>query len=386
MTATPFSRTYMRLLSDRGWSGTWTLAGAIGMLGAWGWWSVHGQVTLREVSSEARVELDLASHPVQSPLLGRVVSARMQVGQSVRAGDVLVEIDAMPDRLQWQEQRVRAESLGPELGRLHAQLAAEEAARTEERQTARLSADEAANRIGEAETAARYVESELARMQDLARERLVAARDLEKAEGEAKRMRAAVATLKSAALRVPQEQATRDRERDARIEKLNSEIAGLEGRRNTLRAGMNRLGYEIDQRRVRAPVDGRIGEAAILRAGAVVQPGERLASIVPAGGLLVAAQFPAEAAFGRIRVGQPAVLRLNAFPWAEFGAVSATVARVAEEVREGKVRVELSILSTPGFRGRLEHGMPGALEVLVERLTPLSLALRTAGQSLTSRP
>jgi hypothetical protein len=63
--------------------------------------------------------------------------------------------------------------------------------------------------------------------------------------------------------------------------------------------------------------------------------------------------------------------------------VSATVADVGREVRDGMVRVELALLSRSSFRGSLEHGMPGTLEVAVERLSPLNLTLRTAGQWLT---
>ena len=143
-------------------------------------------------------------------------------------------------------------------------------------------------------------------MQALVREGLAPQRDLDKAEAESRRLRAAVATLESAARRVPQEQATRDRERDVRLQRLYSQIATLEAEQNTAHAGIERLGYEIERRRVRAPVDARIGESAILRTGAVVQEGEKLASIVPAGRLLVAAQFPPDAAFGRIRPGQAA--------------------------------------------------------------------------------
>jgi multidrug resistance efflux pump len=184
---------------------------------------------------------------------------------------------------------------------------------------------------------------------------------------------------------VPQEQATRDRERDVRIERLHAQIAALAAQRRMSAATVQRLEYEIDRRTVRASVDGIIGEAAPLRRGAVVQEAENLASIVPAGRLVVAAQFPAGAALGRIRPGQAATLRLDGFPWAEFGAVSATVANVAREIREGTVRVELTIEPGSGFRGTLEHGMPGSAEVAVERVTPLSLLLRTAGEGLTVR-
>jgi len=57
--------------------------------------------------------------------------------------------------------------------------------------------------------------------------------------------------------------------------------------------------------------------------------GEKIASILPSGTLVVTAQFPPDAAFGRIRRGQSATVRLEGFPWAEFGSVPATVARVA---------------------------------------------------------
>ncbi|HMC61529.1 MAG TPA: HlyD family efflux transporter periplasmic adaptor subunit [Candidatus Solibacter sp.] len=386
MMATAFSRTFARLLADCGRLPAFILATSLLALAGWLWWASRAQVTLYEVSTQARVELDAATYPIQSPLLGRVVATKLRVGQTVRRGDVLVEIDAMPDQLQLRQEQVSTRGLEPELARLRAQAAAEESARAEEQQAARLSAAEAGARIREADAAREHAEAELARTRKLHDEKLVSDRELASAEAEARRLHAAGATLESAARRVPQEQVTRDRERNVRLERLHNEIATLEAQRGTLRAGMERTAYEIERRRVRAPVDGRVAESATLRTGAVVQEGEKLASIVPSGRLLVAAQFPASAAFGRIRAGQPASLRLDGFPWAEFGTVAATVTRVAEEVREGNVRVELAIQSGAGFRGKLEHGMPGALEVAVERITPLSLILRAGGQLLAAHP
>ena len=115
-----------------------------------------------------------------------------------------------------------------------------------------------------------------------------------------------------------------------------------------------------------------------------MQPGERLASIVPSGRLIVAAEFPANAAFGRIQPGQTARMRLDGFPWAEFGAVPAKVSQVAAEIRDSNVRVEFEMQPDSSFRGKLEHGMPGSIDVAVEHVTPLSLVLRTAGQWLTA--
>ncbi len=384
MTTTAFSRTFAQLLADRRGSSGWLIGAGAFLLGAWCWWAASAEMTLYEVSTAARVELDASTYPIQSPLPGRVIEADLRVGRIVRLGDVLVEMDVLPDELQLRQEQARARGIDPEVARLRSQIAAEEAARSEEQEAANLGAEEAGNRIEETETEARYADAQWARVGKLHAQGFISEQDLERARTDARRLVATVTTLHSTMRRVRQEQTTRDRERDVRIERLFSEIASLEAQRSTVEAGIERLRYEVERRRVRAPIDGTIGESASLRPGAVVEAGDRLASIVPSGRLLIAAQFPAARALGRIRAGQAAALRLDGFPWAEFGSVPATVARVGKEIRDGSVRVELTIEPRSGFHGTLEHGMPGSLEVAVERLSPLSLLLRTAGQALTA--
>jgi multidrug resistance efflux pump len=383
---TPFSRTFSRLLADHGKTQAWMTLAALVVLGGWCWWAIRAHVTLYEVSTQARVELDSATYPIESPLAGRVVQTKLRVGERVHAGEVLVEIDPVPDQLQLRQQEEALKGLEPELARLHAQIAAEERARQEEQKAAVVAEEEARHRIREAQATVKFDEAELGREEKLLREGLAPERDVEKAEAELLRQRASAAALESAAERIAQEQSVRDRERDVRTARLKEEVAALETQRNTLNTGMDRSKYEIERREVRAVVDGYIGESAVLRPGAVVQAGERLASVVPSGRLLVTAQFPAQAAFGRIRAGQPARLRLDGFPWSEFGVVCADVSQVAQEIRDGNVRVEFQIRAGCAFHGKLEHGMPGTVEVAVETVTPFSLILRTAGQWLTAHP
>lgn len=378
-----FASSFRSLRAENGLTLAWMLLLAAGTLAAWLSWAVFARVSLYEVSSDARVELDGATFPIDSPFVGRIAASNLHVGEQVRRGDLLVEIDAHPEQLQLQEEQVQIDGLVPQLARLRLQIEAELGARGEEERGVILSKAEAAGRTREAEIPARFAEQELARIRKLYGQQMVSTHDLEKAESEAGRLRSAVTALEAAWSRVPQEQAERNRERDVRIARLEGEAATLEARRQTLRAEIARLSYEVDRRRIRAPVDGKIGEAAMLRIGAVVAEGDRLGSVLPAGHLLVVAQYPAQAAFGRIRAGQRATLRLEGFPWAEFGTVSATVAAVAQEIRDGKVRVELAIEQKSSFRGALEHGMPGTLEVAVDRISPLALTLRTAGQWMT---
>jgi Cation efflux system protein CusB domain 1 len=95
------------------------------------------------------------------------------------------------------------------------------------------------------------------------------------------------------------------------------------------------------------------------------------------------ADFLPSAAIGRIQTGQPARLRLEAFPWTQYGAVSATVASVASEVRGGQVRVELAVRPDAVPLIPLQHGLPGTVEVEVDHVSPVTLVLRTAGLLLT---
>ncbi|TDG14530.1 HlyD family secretion protein [Paracraurococcus ruber] len=156
----------------------------------------------------------------------------------------------------------------------------------------------------------------------------------------------------------------------------------MEGEATALRAGAARLAAGIDRLRLRAPVAGRIGDAAALHPGAWVAEGQRLVSVVPPGALAIIAEFDAGAALGRIRPGQAARLRLDGFPWAQFGTIPAEVTRVASELREGRIRVEMAP-SGPAPAALLQHGLPGQAEVAVEQAAPALLALRAAGLLLS---
>jgi membrane fusion protein (multidrug efflux system) len=124
-----------------------------------------------------------------------------------------------------------------------------------------------------------------------------------------------------------------------------------------------------------------MAEAVVLRPGAMVKEGQRLAAIVPESRVQLIAQFAPSAAMGRVRPGQPARLRLDGFPWAQYGSVNAKVTRVAGEVRDGQVRVEFAVVGAPPAVP-LQHGLPGTVEVEVERTSPAALVLRNAGRGV----
>ena len=206
--------------------------------------------------------------------------------------------------------------------------------------------------------------------------------DLLRAKAEAQKRRAAADTLRLAVSRLESDHRTQESDRNARLVGLRRDVTRLAGDMTTAAATVERLAHEIERRRLRAPMAGRLGEVAELRVGSVVREGDRLAAVVPRGDLQVVADFLPPSALGRIRPGQPARLRLEGFPWAQYGSLEATVSRVASEVRDGRVRVELSVDPDRASPIPLQHGLPGAVEVQVERVAPVTLVLRTAGKLL----
>jgi membrane fusion protein (multidrug efflux system) len=96
------------------------------------------------------------------------------------------------------------------------------------------------------------------------------------------------------------------------------------------------------------------------------------------------AHFPA-ASVERIHPGRPARIRLEGFPWTQYGALAANVADVGNEPSEGLIRVELTLAPGHASPIPLGHGLPGSAEVEVERVSPAVLVLRAAGQLLAIR-
>jgi multidrug resistance efflux pump len=377
--ATAFTRT-LRRLEPQGYRRPLLMTAAAGsILAVWGAWGAWAHVTLYEVSGKTRLEVDRAVYTLESTVAGRVVESRLTLGREVTAGEVLMRLDADNERFSAREETEKLAALPPELAALRAQASSIEQARLEEARAARAGMAEAGERLREAEAPAQYTAQELERLRALRADGLIPERDYEKGVADAQRTRASAQSLKLGLVRLEQEQNTRDRDRAAALDQLHAQIARLEGQFRGSEAAVMRLNLQAERYVVRAPASGRLGEAAVLRTGSVVQTGQRLAVIVPSGRLIAVAQFTPSSAIGRVRPGQKARLRLEGFPWAQYGTVDASVLRVANEIRDGAVRVELAVLPASNPRIALEHGLPGSVEVAVEEVTPFTLLLRAAG-------
>jgi multidrug resistance efflux pump len=380
--ASTFFRSVRSLEADDSRRSYMGIALAALLLGAWMGWFFLARVSVYAVTNKADLEVGRSAYSVESAVDGRVVATHLAIDQEVKAGDVLVELDSGPQSFQLSEEKTQVAGADPQIRSLEQEIASEQQALEQDQQSAKDALEEARAHYREAEAAAQFAQTESERLRKMYDAGVIAELDLNRAVADAQQRRAAADSLRYGVVRLEGEQHTRTNERKAHIDQLASELNKLRGDQTTAGVTLQRLKEEVDRRSVRAPVDGKLGEVAPLRIGMVVHEGEKLAAVVPAGKLRVVANFDPPAALGRIRPGQHARMRLEGFPWAQYGSVTATVTNVASEIRDGSIRVELALDANSDSRIPLSHGLPGSVEVEIETLSPANLVLRTAGSLL----
>jgi multidrug resistance efflux pump len=379
-----FSRTLGRLDLERATGRSTVIAVAALLLTVWSVWFFGSRVAVYAVSEGARLEVDRAPHSVETPVGGRVVSTTLTMGRVVTAGEVLVELDVRAQSFGVSEERARLSGLGPQIARVEAEIAEQQRGRHDEMAASAAAIAEMQASQDEAKAAADLAADSEARVAKLAAQGLVGQAELVRARAETKQKHAAAEALRLAAKRIEAEQQHKDTGHRIQIERLEREAAGLRAQIGTGAAAVERLQHEGALRRITAPVGGTLAEVAPLQVGRVLQQGDTVATVVPTGTLHIIATFLPAEAFGRIRPGQPARLRLEGFPFTQYGSVHATVSNVASELRDGRVRVELA----PSPRATsvpMQHGLPGTVEVEVEQISPAALVLRAAGRRMDAR-
>ncbi len=380
--AITFGRVNAALRIDHGLKSMAVLVGAFLLLGAWGIWAFRARITRYEISDAARLEVNGAAYPLQANISGELVASHLNLGREVQAGEILLELDSEEQLLSLGEQRTKLASLAPQIAALRAQMKEDSAGHSDDQRVLGFSRQAAAEQYRQAAVEAKLAAADAERASRLHADGIVSDADAQKAATEAASRGAAAGALKLAMERLEPETALRNRDRDVRLKQIGVDIAKLVAEETNTTAAIFRLQEDVERRRIRAPIAGRLGECAVLRPGAHISEGQQLGLILPGGRLQVVAEFTPSAALGRVHPGQRAALRLDGFPWAQYGVVPARVSHVAGDIRDGKVRVELAVLPQAHSRIPFQHGLPGTVEIEVEQLSPAALVLRSAGQAL----
>jgi membrane fusion protein (multidrug efflux system) len=250
----------------------------------------HGQYV--QSTDDAYVKADGVT--ISSKLAGYIRSVRVTDNQPVRAGDLLLEIDATDYR-----------------NRLAQAQAQEDLAR----------AGEATNRAGITEAQAGVMQAAAALT--------TAQRDLAFDNAEVARYRPLVAAGAEPKQTLDQLTSNRDKAAAA-VAAQAASLAAAKGKLEAARAQVTQAGAQIEAARTQAdlartdlattrlvaPVAGTVASSSA-RVGQYVQPGQRLLTLVPVQAIYVEANFK-ETQIGLMRPGQPATIEVDALPGVAF--------------------------------------------------------------------
>jgi multidrug resistance efflux pump len=244
--------------------------------------------------------------------------------------------------------------------------------------------DESRARVTEAQARASFAKRQAEARRSLREKHLVSEEDFRQAQAGGDANHATVAALQLGTARLAHETEVETLNRTARIAKLERKLAELQGKALIEKQTIKRLEHDIALRLIVAPVAGRLGRIEPLRIGTVLHASTVVGAVIPVGSPRAVVFFPV-AKIGKMRPGQRAQLRLDNFPWTQYGILQATVASVGNDPLEGRVRVELTLHGDSAPTIPLEHGLSGTAEVEVERAAPAELLLRAIGRLLTTR-
>jgi HlyD family secretion protein len=150
-------------------------------------------------------------------------------------------------------------------------------------------------------------------------------------------------------------------------EQINSEILTVAGDVEQTQSQISALKHQANNQIIKSPVDGIIFESAINKPGAVVNVGEPLVSVAQEKSSLVFRGSVKSRDSGFLRVGLPAKIKLDAFPWREFGTVVGKIIWIAPSSRitsDQEEVFDVEIQVSPEFKAHLNYGQTGTAEIV----------------------
>lgn len=379
--AVSFSRTLQAIQADRpvwrfaGLSFLFVLPVALG-------WLRYAEITVYEVSSSAHLES--LPQTVAAEVEGKVEEQALQIGLEVVKGQVLVRLDDKHILNLIAESRNRIEVAEMHIKALQTEIEGKEASQNSLAETREPAIDKANEELKIAGIAAEVAKQKLARAESIAKTSAISQEERDERQASAETAKSNVEKAESNVKLAELDYIAKEHLQNAELLTIRTELVKAEGELANSRNQLATRNDELKQRTIVSNVTGRVEEVVPFRIGNVVKPAEKLATIVPQETPRVVAFLPV-IAVGRVETGQTARLRMDGFPWTQYGTVSAMVMAVGNEPADGLIRVELDITdkSTPI---PLKHGQTASVEIAVERASPALLILRAAGQFLTTQP
>lgn len=363
-------------------------------------WSWFGRVNV--VASAAGRFIPNGRLQVVEPMQAGVVRAiRVQVGQRVRAGEALVELDRNPvaasqtaleenlalndsmrSRLAgqlgdrdpdgsladateqglWQAEleshRSQLVAAAAAVREAAADLAAGEAMLASQRRALAIAEDQAANARVLADMGAiaqyDYLQNE--------RDRLAQSAELASRRERVAVLQARLAAARAALVRLDADRRTR----------LYGQMEEVQRQGYALAESQARIGHEVAGLSLRAPVDGTVQAVNVTSLGEVVAPRQEVVTIVPSDVPLIVEVRVANQDAGFVKVGQAVEVKVDAFPFMQYGVLPGRLTWISPDAESDPqqglyyrawIETERAYLSNGGKALPMRPGMSVSVDV-----------------------
>lgn len=278
---------------------------------------------------------------------GTVGQLEARSGQQVRAGAVLVQIEAPPVQAQLLEAEHQVDRV-----RKHFTITAALQDRAYAQQAQRLGAR--IRKLKEQILSQRHslarLDRNLQRNLTLGQEGIVSPIQVDEAREAVAQAHRQLSLAEQALEQASQEQAGLENGRQESLWQRRQTIENAETK-------VEALAFMLGQTLLKAPEDGLV-EAMLVKPGQVVQAGQAICKLIPQGAPLHVVSFLEEKDRAFVKAGDEVQLELDQLPYAEYGTVRARIARISDDLASPfEIREALGdnpFAATPTFRVELD--------------------------------
>lgn len=311
-------------------------------------WAIFSKVD-ETGSARGRLEPKGRTQRIDAPVSGTVATIKVKEGQTVKTGQTLLELDSELTRTELQQAQAKLEgqlNRIPQLELMQNQL--EIAIRSQRLQSQAQQSAQLAQ-IGSSQQQLNFSKNayalakdrrdrdflEVQRYRNLYKEGVVPqikVVEVNRALDESQRLlNQTQSDTKQAQYEIKQQQSNYDNvvrtgelttlESERRIKEIQAQILDIQTEIVQTKKQINALQFQLQQRVVRAPINGTIFQLSIENTGSVLQSGKTIAQIAPKGASFIfRAQIPSEDS-GFLKVGMPVKLKFDAYPFQDYGVV-----------------------------------------------------------------
>jgi len=323
-------------------------------------WAMLAKV---DVIASARGRLEPKGKTVRldAPIAGTVIAIALREGEKVKNGQRLMELNSQVIRADQQQAQAKLEGLFERLinfQRLEPQLQAN-VLTEQQRNLAEVSEqlqviDQIQQKINLNRTARETARQLLAkdeivlqRYRNFHREGVISGNQLDEIERQKiendQRLKQAESELEQNQTEVKKQQKVYEKivrqgelaviAAQKQLKELQSQIVDMRSEIAQTQNQIKSLQYQQQQSVLYAPIDGTIFELSVRHPGAVVQPGQAIATIAPQGvPSILRAQMSSKQS-GFLHVGMPVKIKFDAYPFQDYGIVPGHLSWVSPDSR-----------------------------------------------------